>query len=351
GVIEDQQPNTYDINFVGPNAFVGALYLAALEAAARMADVQGDHDFAGRCRAIAERGRQWSVENLWNGAYFIQRIPPGQPTRFQYGDGCLADQLLGQNWADQVDLGHVYPADKVRTALQSIYRYNWAPDVAAQNRAHPPQRWFARPGEAGLFICTWPRDHRMKEPVLYRDEVWTGTEYEVAACLLAEGMLREGLSIIRGIHDRYDGRHHNPWNEVECGDHYARAMASWGCLPALCGFVYDGPAGRLGFAPRFRPEDFRAYFTAAEGWGSLRQRRAEGRQESAVEVKHGKVSVRELVLEVPDNVRVKEARVSLHGKALPASGGPMQDGRKLTVRLGEPAVIQTGETLSAAVVW
>src|SRR5881397_3957504 len=90
--------------------------------------------------------------------------------------------------------------------------------------------------------------------------------------LLYEGMIREGLSIIRGIHDRYDGKRHNPWNEVECGDHYARALASWGCLIALSGFVYDGPAGRLGFAPRWQQENFKAFFTAAEGWGSLSQK-------------------------------------------------------------------------------
>jgi uncharacterized protein (DUF608 family) len=351
GIIEDTQHNTYDINFVGPNPFVGALYLAALEAAARMADLQGDREFAARCRAIAERGRKWSAEHLWNGEHFIQRIPPGQPTQFQYGDGCLADQLLGQNWADQVDLGYVYPPDLVRTALKSVYRYNWAPDVAAQNKVYPPQRWFARPGEAGLFICTWPRGDRMKEPVLYRDEVWTGTEYEVAACLLHGGMLREGLSIIRGIHDRYDGQRHNPWNEVECGDHYARAMASWGCLLALCGFVYDGPAGRLGFAPRLRPDDFKAFFSAAEGWGSLRQKRSEEKQESAVEVKHGRVSVRELVLEMPEKVTVKEARVSHGRKVLLISREPTQDGRKLVVRLDDTTVIEAGETLTVALLW
>jgi uncharacterized protein (DUF608 family) len=350
GVIEDAQPNTYDIDFVGPNTFVGALYLAALEAAARMAELQGDRDFAGRCRAVADRGRRWTAENLWNGEYFVQRIPKGAPTQFQYGDGCLADQLLGQTWASQVDLGYVYPADKVRTALKSIYRYNWAPDVAAQSKAHPPERWFARPGEAGLFICTWPEGGRMQEPVRYRDEVWTGIEYQVAADLLAEGMLREGLSIIRGVHDRYDGRHHNPWNEVECGDHYARALASWGCLLALAGYVYDGPAGRLGFAPRWRPEDFRAFFTAAEGWGSLRQRRAEGRQESAVTVKHGRVVLRELVLGLPENLTVKEAQVDAAGRPVRAEQRRDDSGR-LLLKLGEAITLETDQTLTATLTW
>ena len=117
----------------------------------------------------------------------------------------------------------------------------------------------------------------MAEPVLYRDEVWTGIEYQVASALLHRSMIREGLSILRGVDDRYDGKRHNPWNEVECGDHYARALASWGCLIAVSGFVYDGPAGRLGFAPRWQAENFRAFFTAAEGWGTIEQVRQGGK--------------------------------------------------------------------------
>jgi len=77
-----------------------------------MADLQGDSEFASRCRAIAAKGRQWTVANLWNGEYFIQRIPPGAPTKFQYGDGCLADQLFGQNWANQLGLGDIIPRTK-----------------------------------------------------------------------------------------------------------------------------------------------------------------------------------------------------------------------------------------------
>jgi non-lysosomal glucosylceramidase len=350
GIIEDNQHNTYDIDFVGPNTFVGALYLAALEAAARMAELQGDAEFAKRCRSIAVKGSQWTVENLWNGEYFTQRIPKTAAPKYQYGTGCLADQVFGQNWANQLDLGSVYPAEKVRTALKSIYRFNWAPDVAAQNKAYPPQRWFCRPGEAGLFTCTWPHGERMEEPVLYRDEIWTGIEYQVAAHMLHEGMVREGLSIIRGVHDRYDGRRHNPWNEVECGDHYARALASWGCLLALCGFVYDGPAGRLGMAPRWQAEDFKAFFSAAEGWGTLRQRRLERRQENAVEIKHGTLQLRELRLEVPEGVTVKEVRATFADRLVSETKMSAQDGRRVTITLA-PLTMGVGQNLSVVLTW
>jgi len=346
GVIEDRQHNTYDIDFVGPNTFVGALYLAALEAATRMAEIVHDLPFSERCRAIANKGRQWTLDHLWNGEYFEQLIPPGADTKFQYGRGCLADQLFGQNWANQVDLGYVYPPERIRTALKSIYRYNWAPDVSAQNHAYPPQRWFARPGEAGLFTCTWPKGERMQEPVLYRDEIWTGIEYQVAAHLIYEGMVREGLSIIRGVHDRYDGRRHNPWNEVECGDHYARSLASWGCLLALSGFLYDGPAGRLGFAPRLQADDFQAFFTAAEGWGSLHQHRKPQVQQNSIAVKHGSVALRELLFEVPDGLKANHVTALLGDREFPCRA--LQQGPRVIVSLVEPVTVNAGLTLTVA---
>jgi uncharacterized protein (DUF608 family) len=349
GVLEDKQWNTFDLDFVGPNTFVGSLYLAALKAAARMADLQSDHQFANRCRAIADKGSQWTTEHLWNGEYFIQRIPAGAPPKFQYGDGCLADHLFGQNWANQVDLGWIYPADKVRTALKAIYRYNWAPDIAAQNKAYPPQRWFVQPGEAGLFECTWPKGGRLQEPVLYRDEIWTGTEYQVASHLLYEGMIREGLSIIRGVHDRYDGKRHNPWNEVECGDHYARAMASWGCLLALSGFVYDGPAGRLCFAPRWQTENFKAFFTAADGWGSLLQSRERQTQKNEVIVKHGRVELKELVFSLPGSAQVTDATVHLGSTAIEAAH--KQDGEQVRFTLKSPIFVEAGQTMDVTIKW
>ncbi len=157
GLVEGQQHNTFDINFFGPNTMVGSLYLAALRAAEEMAHEVGDTAFAARCRRIFEAGRKNTVEHLYNGEYFIQKVDLKKHPEHQYADGCLSDQLFGQGWAHQVALGYVYPKDKVLAALHAIWKYNWAPDVGPQNKAHPPQRWFARPGEAGLFTCTWPK--------------------------------------------------------------------------------------------------------------------------------------------------------------------------------------------------
>jgi len=346
GLIEDVQHNTFDINFVGPNTFVGSLYLAALRAAEEMARLEGDAAFAARCRAVFEKGRALTLEKLWNGEYFVQQVPPGAPDKHQYGQGCMSDQVFGQGWAHQLGLGYIYPRENVVGALAAVYRHNWTSDVGPRSAAWPPQRWFARPGEAGLFTCSWPRGGRPAEPVLYRDEVWTGIEYQAAGHMIYEGMVREALAIIRGVHERYDGAKHNPWNEVECGDHYARAMASWGCLLAAEGYVYDGPAGRIGFAPRVTPDDFKAFFAAAEGWGSLVQKRDGRRQTNRIDVKWGRLRAQTLVFELPDGAKLAKAAVTAAGRAVASEA--RQDGRTVVLALAAPAVAERGQAIEAA---
>jgi hypothetical protein len=350
GLIEGEQPNTYDIAFYGPNTFVGSLYLAALKAGEQMASIMSDSDFAARCKKIAAEGDRLSVQRLFDGEYFIQEVDLAKYPKNQYARGCLADQLFGQNWSHQLDLGYIYPKEKVRSALASVWKYNWAPDVGPQNKAYPADRPYADPGEPGLFICTWPKSkHLHKDAVLYRNEVWTGIEYQVAANMIYDGMITEGLSIIRSVHLRYDGAKHNPWNEVECGDHYARSMSAWGCVLALQGFLYDGPNALIGFAPNYKPEDFTGFFTAAEGWGNLVQLRSPGRQISRLQVKWGHVPVRTFIVSIPDGKKLKSAALTLDGKALDAKS--IQSDSRVVFTLSASTDIPAGKSLEAAVQW
>ncbi|MBE7557964.1 hypothetical protein HS125_03050 [bacterium] len=312
GIITDRQHNTYDINFYGPNTMIGSLYLAALLAGEKMARAMGDADFAQLCRQIFESGRRYSAEKLFDGEYFIQETTDDNRERdFQYHRGCLSDQLFGQGWARQVGLEDVYPKEQVVSALRSIYKYNWAPDVAPQNQVFAPERWFARAGDAGLFICTWPKSPRPggNREVRYRDEIWTGIEYQVAGNMIYEGLVKEGLSILKGLHERHDGVKHNPYNEVECGDHYARAMAGWGCLLAACGFYYDGPLGVIGFAPKFQKDRFAGFFSGAEGWGTLAQEESDGSRVCSIRPTYGKLRLCELRVS-GDGVKAEGAKVT-----------------------------------------
>jgi uncharacterized protein (DUF608 family) len=343
GLIESSQHNTYDINFHGPNTFVGSLYLAALRAGEEMAVIMGDDAFAARLRRIFDSGSRLSVQRLHNGEYFIQEVDLEQHPKHQYGPGCLSDQLFGQGWAHQMGLGYLYPPPVVTGTLESIWTYNWAPDVREQNANHPPERWFVSPGEAGLFTCTWPRSRFLSEGVRYRNEVWTGIEYQVAGHMAWEGMVTEALAIVRAVHDRYRPLKRNPYNEVECGDHYARALASWGVFTALCGYEYDGPRGHLGFAPRLTPENFRAAFTTAEGWGTFSQWRDGEIQRERIGVCRGRLRVKTLRFEVPPRPGAPAVTVTSAGRETPATG--RADGAGLRIELARPVIIEEGETL------
>ncbi|HPZ83926.1 MAG TPA: GH116 family glycosyl hydrolase, partial [Thermogutta sp.] len=337
------------INFYGPNTMVGSLYLAACRAGEEMARELGDAEFAARCRKVFEAGREATMKELFNGEYFIQKVDLKEHPKHQYADGCLSDQLFGQGWAHQVGLGYIYPPEAVRSALKAIWVYNWAPDVGPQNEAHPPQRWFARPGQAGLFTCTWPKSkHLGPDSVLYRDEVWTGIEYQVAGHMVWEGMLLEALAICRGVHERYHPRSHNPWNEVECGDHYARAVASYGVFLALCGFEYHGPKGHIGFAPRMNADDFAAAFTAAEGWGTFTQKRQGNTQENTLQVLWGRLRVNSIALEAPGENRVKAVVRIKSGTGEKEVGVSRmeQTGRRVVIYLAVPLQLETGQTVT-----
>lgn len=348
GLIEGQQHQTYDENYFGANTFVGSMYLGALRAAEAMAREMGDGTFARRCRDIFESGSKLSVIRLFNGQYFIQEVDLKEHPDWQYGDGCLADQLFGQTWAHQLGLGYLYPDSKVRTALESVWKYCWAPDITPQNDAHAPERWFASKGDAGLFTCTWPLSkHLGPKSTRYRDELWTGIEYQVASNMASEGMLTEALAICRAIHDRYHPRRYNPYNEIECGDHYARAMASWGMLTALAGFEYHGPRGHLGFAPRITPEDFQCAFTGAEGWGTLSQTRRDGGQTNRIEMKWGTLRLQSLAIETehPGELKQLHLRVGEGGM----EGKAARQGRRCVIALSEPVVLTAGDTLEIEV--
>jgi len=350
GLIEGSQHQTYDENYFGANTMVGSLYLGALRAAEEMAAEIGDDAFATECRRIFEAGRERSVSQLYNGEYYVQDVDLEEHPEWQYGDGCLSDQMFGQGWAHQVGLGYLYPEDTVRSTLRSIWTYNWAPDVGPQNEVHAPERWFAMPGEAGLFTCTWPRSrHLGPTSTRYRNEIWTGIEYQVAGHMAWEGMLTEALAICRGVHERYHPARHNPWNEIECGDHYARALASWGVLTGLAGFEHHGPRGHIGFAPRMTPDDFRAAFTAAEGWGTLAQRRSARAQTGEIAVRRGRVRVRTLALELPEGTTLGEARVTLDGASIAVTA--RQDGRRVLLTFADGATVEAGIALRATLSW
>ena len=150
-------------------------------------------------------------------------------------------------------------------------------------------------------------------------------------------------AVTRAIHDRYHPSRRNPYNEIECSDHYGRALAAYGVFLSACGWSYHGPKGTLELAPRLSPEDFRAPFTAAEGWGTIEQRRDASGQRSRLTVRHGSLRLREWTLAVGEGVRPSSARVTLGEREIDAE--TRLEGGRLTVRFAADLRVEEGTTL------
>jgi len=347
GVIDAEQPNTYDISVFGVNTFIGSLWLAALRAGEEMALIEGDDALAAACRERFEKGLQGYDETCWNGEYYIQVYDSDKYKQNQWGVGCHSDQLIGQWWAHILGLGYVLPEDHVKQALKSICMYNFREDLSGFEHK---QRVFACGNEAGLLNCSWPKGGRPEVPIRYCDEVWTGIEYEVASLMLFEGMTDEALRIVKAAHDRYDGTKRNPYNEIECGDHYVRAMASWSVLEAAAGYRFNGPERTLVFMPRLDPDRFESFFIAPSGWGTVAQERAGTSQKATVTVRYGKIELDEIVLALPDSsVRPATVRAEVAGEIIPCVISHQDE--IVRIRLAGTAEIFPDDILSIVLAW
>lgn len=289
GVLHGRMHHTLDMELFGANGWLQSFYLAALRAAEEMAAYLGEEDKAAEYRALFEKGKKWSEENLFNGGYFVQKTDLKDKSvlekfgvektywndeagemKYQIGEGCALDQLLGQWHADILGLGALYNEDMVKKAALSVYRHNFK---TSQRDLANVWRVFAANDEAGAVICDYPKGtYRPVIPVPYTDEMMTGMEYAFAGLLIGEGFLEEGLRVVKAVRDRYTGEKRNPFSEIECGSSYARSMASFALLPLLSGFTFDMPRGVIGFDPKLKKKKFRAPWSLASGWGVFERR-------------------------------------------------------------------------------
>jgi hypothetical protein len=271
-VLDDRQHNTYDIEFFGPNPLSSIYYLAALRAVEEMALILDEPQIAQNCHAAFEKGSHNLDTLLWNGEFYIQKLVDVDAHRYQHGLGCLSDQMLGQLHASILGLGALLPEDHIRSAVGAIYKHNFRSSFEEHINC---QRTYVLNDEAGLLLCTWPDGGEPRFPFVYSDEVWTGIEYQVAAHLIYEGWLEEGLTVVEAVRQRHDGFRRNPWNEVECGNHYARSMSSWALLLALGGTRADLGRGELHFDPVLdastHPTTFQTFWSTGRAWGTFGQ--------------------------------------------------------------------------------
>lgn len=285
GLAEGTQHNTMDVEYYGPNPPVQSWYLAALAAAAEMARAVDDHEFAGRCSELFATGLPATEKLLFNGEYYRQEIiPPGDfghiaaqlrhesmgavradDPEFQIGEGCEIDQLVGDTYGRVAGLSPIFDAGHVRTSFESIHRLNYVPDFGDWTNG---MRTYAGRGERGHLVTAY-RGPLPEHPMPYWSEVWSGLEYVYATGLAYAGLPELAVDVVRAVRERYSGRRRNPYDEEECGHHYARAMAGWGVLVALTGFGYDARSRRMTFAAADSSADW--FWSTGDAWGTVRQ--------------------------------------------------------------------------------
>ncbi len=339
GILSGRQHQTLDMELFGPNSWLGSIYVAALLATSEMARALGETAFAEETARMGQAGAAYIDTRLFNGRWFVQDIDLDDKSvlipfdtgrnagvladsfmdvywseefgeiKYQMAGGCISDQILGQWHAEVAGLGHFLSPEKVRTALASVYANNFRASLADHFN---PCRNYAYEDEGGLLIATYPKG--VRQPMVaapYAEEVWTGVEYMSASHLIMNGLVEEGMDIVRAARDRHDGSRRNPWNDIECGSYYARSMSAWQLVNAFSGLAADFVAGRLVFEPR-QDGDFRLFWSAGQGFGTI------GRSGDAlrIEVLGGTLEVAELVV----------AGVRYPGSVSLAAGGRLEFG-------------------------
>ncbi|HOK04559.1 MAG TPA: GH116 family glycosyl hydrolase [Victivallales bacterium] len=291
GIIIEPHHNTYDIEFWGADGLCQTFYLGALKAAFLIQDYLGED--SSRYKNLYNNGKKFLEEELFNGEYVFQKIQyeglkAGSPVKaaegqwnvnyspeaieilkkegpkYQYGEGCLSDGILGEWISLCCGIGNLLEKNISRSHLRSVFKYNYKYNLS--EHINPQRSGYAMGNEGGLLVCSWPRGNKPSIPFPYSDEVWTGIEYQVASHLMMIGEIEKAKKIVKTLRKRYDGTKRNQFNEYECGHWYARAMSSYALLQGFSGAHYDAVEKILYLKPVVKG-DFKAFFACGKNYG------------------------------------------------------------------------------------
>jgi len=332
GGLFEPHHNTYDIEFWGPDGMCTSIYLGALSAMALMAKAVGQPADARYYADLAQRCARFLDDELFNGEYYhqkveyqglrdstfanslahvddksseLQQLQKREGPKYQYGGGCLSDGVIGAWMARTYGIETPLARKNVRSTLQAIFKNNFKTDLSEHACAQRPG--YAMGREPGLLLCSWPHGDKPTLPFIYSDEVWTGIEYQVASHLIQEGFVNEGLTIVKALRSRYDGRTRNPWNEYECGNWYARAMASYSLLGALAGFRYSAVERTLWLGPKLNLRPFKSFFSTAFGFGTI----SLDHQSVSIHLIEGELPIEKLALSIGAETRLLDWAVTI----------------------------------------
>jgi uncharacterized protein (DUF608 family) len=316
GTLEEPHHNTYDIEFWGPDGMCTSFYLGALRAVSEMGGFLGED--ITKYKELYDKGKLAIETELFDGEYFIQKIKwqglnspdpvkasegswssdyseeakallRTEGPKYQYGTGCLSDGVLGAWIGEVCGLKNVIDSVKVKSHLNSVYKYNFRENL--NNHSNPQRPSYAFGDDGGLLLCTWPKGGMLSLPFVYSNEVWTGIEYQVASHLMFSGEVEKGLDIVRTARDRYDGSIRNPFDEYECGHWYARALSSYALIEGLTGVRYDALTQTMHIDSRIG--DFTGFISTETGFGNAGLKNGE----PFLNVAFGEISVKEITTE------------------------------------------------------
>ena len=197
-------------------------------------------------------------------------------------------------------------------------------------------------------MATYPKGKRPEIPFPYFGEIWTGLEYQFAAHLIFEGMVAEALAVVETARRRFDGERRTPWNELECGHHYARPMAAWALLVALSGFQYNAVGRELTLAPPNGGQSFGCFWSIPCGWGNFSLTSNTRNQRARIEVVEGSMPVARVALGGTAKAALRKASARLGDKTLQAQlreeppARIVTFEREVTITPGRPLSVSLG---------
>ena len=250
-----------------------------------------------------------------------------------YGfEGCHPDAMCCEGscshvWNYAYALPFLFP--RLERGMRSVWRYNF---VRQMRHTFNPRRVFSLNDESGVLTCSYPRG-RPNTVIPFAEETMSGFEYQVAGHMIQEGLVDEGIAIVEAIRARYDGEKRNPWNEMECGSNYARAMSSYALLLALSGFEFDMTKGEIGFHPKQFGGTHRFFWCLHSAWGTVELHA----DRIILSVLHGSMALRRFNAGALLERDVTAA--TLDGQELPYAK------RQQSVILAEPAHLEAGSVL------
>lgn len=327
GCLEEPHHNTYDIEFWGPDGMCTSFYVGALEAFVKMSEYLNRP--CNEYKKLLNKSIIIMDTRLFNGEYYFQdtqwtglkatsptNIPSfggnyrskeaiqllkAEGPKYQYGKGCLSDGILGMWMASVCGLEEPLNQTKVRSHLNAVYKYNLKENFLNHYNTQRPS--YALGNEGGLLLCTWPKGDMPTLPFVYSNEVWTGIEYQVASHLMMKGEIEKGLDIVRLCRDRYDGIRRNPFDEIECGHWYARAMSSYSMIQALTGLRYDAVDKTIYIWSEVG--DFKSFISTDTGFGTVEM--VQGKP--SIKVVYGNIDAKQFVINTEDNPRGKTVKL------------------------------------------